>query len=59
MNSNDGLFICNCMEVTAKDIEKAWQEGAKSWEALQKATGVSTGCGGCMESAKSYFESLK
>jgi bacterioferritin-associated ferredoxin len=57
-NNNEEQLICNCMSVSANDIAKAWREGAKTWEELQKITGVSTGCGGCEEKAKAYFESL-
>ena len=41
------VIICNCLGVTDKDIEKAFQQGAKTWEDLQKATKIGTVCGSC------------
>ena len=48
-----GLFqepsveICRCMNITDKDLEKAFKQGAKTWEALQQATKIGTVCGSC------------
>ncbi|MDR0562279.1 MAG: iron-sulfur cluster assembly scaffold protein [Spirochaetaceae bacterium] len=52
-----GLFkepsqeICHCLGITDKDIENAFQQGARTWEALQQATKIGTGCGDCKEKA--------
>jgi nitrogen fixation NifU-like protein len=52
-----GLFkeptvtICNCLEITDKDIEAAFKQGARTWEALQQATKIGTVCGSCKERA--------
>ncbi|MDR3275883.1 MAG: iron-sulfur cluster assembly scaffold protein [Treponema sp.] len=43
--------ICHCLNITDKDIETAWQNGARTWEDLQKATKIGTVCGGCKEKA--------
>jgi nitrogen fixation NifU-like protein len=48
-----GLFkeeevtICTCLGITDKDIETAWKNGARTWEALQAATKIGTVCGNC------------
>jgi nitrogen fixation NifU-like protein len=47
----DAIEICHCMNVTDKDIEKAFNDGARSWEDLQKATKIGTGCGKCKDQA--------
>jgi len=41
--------ICHCLGITDKDIEKAYINGAKTWELLQQATKIGTVCGGCRE----------
>ncbi|MDR2536027.1 MAG: iron-sulfur cluster assembly scaffold protein [Treponema sp.] len=52
-----GLFkeasaeICRCLGITDKDIEKAFQQGSRTWEALQQATKIGSGCGTCKEKA--------
>jgi nitrogen fixation NifU-like protein len=52
-----GLFkeeaeiICNCLSITDKDIETAWRNGARTWEALQAATKIGTVCGTCKDKA--------
>ncbi|MDR0568323.1 MAG: iron-sulfur cluster assembly scaffold protein [Spirochaetaceae bacterium] len=53
-----GLFktpsqeICHCLGITDKDIENAFQQGARTWEALQQATKIGSGCGTCKEKAQ-------
>lgn len=60
-----GLFkvaakeICHCMGVTDKDIEAAYHNGVRGWEALQQATKIGTGCGGCKAAALEYLHSLE
>jgi nitrogen fixation NifU-like protein len=52
-----GLFkepsteICHCLGITDKDIENAFNNGARTWEDLQQATKIGTVCGGCKEKA--------
>jgi nitrogen fixation NifU-like protein len=43
--------ICHCLGVTDKDIETAFHQGARTWEALQQGTKIGTGCGTCKEKA--------
>ncbi|MDR2403493.1 MAG: iron-sulfur cluster assembly scaffold protein [Spirochaetaceae bacterium] len=52
-----GLFkepstvICQCLSITDKDIEDAFNHGARTWEDLQQATKIGTVCGSCREKA--------
>ncbi|MDR2486102.1 MAG: iron-sulfur cluster assembly scaffold protein [Treponema sp.] len=52
-----GLFkeaaaeICHCLGITDKDIENAFHQGARTWEALQQATKMGTVCGNCKDKA--------
>lgn len=52
-----GLFkepatiICQCLGITDKDIDAAFQNGARTWDDLQQATKMGTVCGGCKEKA--------
>jgi nitrogen fixation NifU-like protein len=39
--------ICHCLGITDKDIEAAFNQGARTWEALQQATKIGTACGSC------------
>jgi nitrogen fixation NifU-like protein len=43
--------ICQCMGITDKDIENAFNNGARTWESLQQATKIGTVCGTCKEKA--------
>ena len=49
---NENQIVCGCFKVTVQDIVKAIQNGAKSFEEVQAATKVGTGCGNCVESNK-------
>jgi nitrogen fixation NifU-like protein len=61
----EGLFkeeatvICSCLGITDKDIESAFQNGAKTWEALQSATKIGTVCGGCKDKALELLHGLE
>lgn len=46
------MYVCLCKRVTHKDIQAAMAEGADDMSALQKRTGVATGCGGCRDFTK-------
>ncbi|MDR2068318.1 MAG: iron-sulfur cluster assembly scaffold protein [Spirochaetaceae bacterium] len=52
-----GLFkeetteICHCLGITDKDIETAFNQGARTWEELQQATKIGTACGSCKTKA--------
>ena len=50
--------ICHCLGITDKDIEKAFQQGARTWEALQQATKIGTVCGKCKEKAMEHVHGL-
>jgi NAD(P)H-nitrite reductase large subunit len=41
--------ICFCGDVTAQQIKDAVQAGAATVEAVGKATGAGTHCGGCQD----------
>ena len=45
------VVICHCVGITDKDIETAFQNGARNWEQLQQATKIGTVCGQCKEKA--------
>jgi nitrogen fixation NifU-like protein len=44
-------IICNCLNITDKDIENAFHNGARTWEQLQNATKIGTVCGKCEKKA--------
>jgi NifU-like protein len=51
--------ICHCLGITDKDIENAFQNGARSWEDLQQATKIGTVCGNCKEKALELLHGLE
>ena len=50
--------ICHCLGITDKDIENAFQQGARNWEQLQQATKIGTVCGSCKERAMELLHGL-
>jgi len=50
--------ICHCIGITDKDIENAFTNGARTWEQLQQATKIGTGCGDCKEKAMELLHGL-
>jgi len=50
--------ICHCLGITDKDIENAFQKGARTWEQLQQATKIGTVCGNCKEKALELMHGL-
>jgi NifU-like protein len=46
------LVICECLNITDKDIEEAVKTGAKDWEGLQARTKIGTVCGKCKPKAE-------
>ena len=46
------VAVCNCMNVTDKDIERAVREGARTWGDLQNKTKIGTVCGQCRKKAE-------
>ena len=59
MLKEEGTVICNCLGITDKDIENAFQNGARDWEALQQATKIGTVCGSCKEKAMDLLHGLE
>ena len=43
--------VCQCMNVTDREIEEAVLEGARTFYELQERTKIGTGCGECEEEA--------
>lgn len=41
-------IVCNCFEVTEKDIREAIRNGADTVETIGEMTQAGTGCGGCV-----------
>ena len=50
--------ICHCLGITDKDIENAFQNGARTWEQLQQATKIGTVCGKCKGEAMDMMHGL-
>lgn len=46
---DDQEIICVCMSVSVKDIKKAIEEGARTFQEIQDKTGAGTVCGVCNE----------
>lgn len=55
---DDTKLVCNCTGVTVGDIREAVQNGAKTFDELQEATGVSTVCGQCRDYAENVFNAI-
>jgi nitrogen fixation NifU-like protein len=55
----EGTVICNCLGITDKDIENAFQAGARNWEQLQQATKIGTACGACKSKAEELLHGLE
>ncbi len=49
------MIICVCNNVSESDIDAAVANGAQSINQLSQKTGLGTGCGGCLETAKSLL----
>lgn len=45
------MIVCLCNAVTDRDLRRAVDAGAASFEEVQRACGVATGCGRCRECA--------
>ena len=45
--TEDVEVICTCLNVTDKDLEEAYKDGARTWEDLQSRTKIGSACGGC------------
>ena len=59
MLKEKGTVICNCLGITDKDIESAYQAGAHTWEQLQQATKIGTACGNCKDKVAELLHGLE
>jgi nitrogen fixation NifU-like protein len=59
MLKEEAVEICHCLGVTDKDIERAFEDGARTWEDLQKATKIGTGCGTCKDKALALLHTVE
>jgi len=50
------VIVCQCMNVTDKDIERAVKEGARTYLDLQNKTKIGTVCGQCKEKTLELLE---
>lgn len=50
------MIVCICRNVSDKAIAATVASGVCTFEGLQQCTGVSTGCGKCIDHAKQVFE---
>lgn len=55
---DDQEIICICMSVSVKDIKKAIEEGASTFQEIQDKTGAGTVCGVCNEDLMSTVTQL-
>ena len=56
--NDENQVVCGCFNVTVNDLVKAIKNGAKSFEEVQLATKVGTGCGNCVDSNKALVAQL-
>lgn len=54
----DNKVVCGCYKVTEKDLKNAINNGANSFEDVQAATKVGTGCGRCVKGNKALVNQL-
>ena len=53
------VLVCECVNVTDREIEEQVLEGADSFEQLQERTKISTGCGKCRPVAEQLFADFR
>lgn len=51
-------IICNCFNISAGDIEDAYNNGATTYEQLQDETSCGTACGSCEQDVLDLLEKL-
>lgn len=49
------MIVCLCHRVSDRDIAREARDGCGSFEELQDALRVATGCGSCLEHAQATF----
>lgn len=54
----DNKIVCGCFKVTEQDLVNAVKNGANSFEEVQAATKVGTGCGRCINGNKALVNDL-
>jgi nitrogen fixation protein NifU and related proteins len=55
IKQEEARIICQCMNVTDKDIDEAVKNGARTFDELQYQTKISTVCGQCRGDAEEYL----
>ncbi len=55
---NKDEVVCTCFDVTVGQIEKAINDGAKTFEEVQQVTSVGTGCEACVDDVKALVNKL-
>ena len=55
---SDG-FACACQNITWAQIRAAYENGADTYDEVQKATGCGIGCELCVESITQYIDHLR
>jgi bacterioferritin-associated ferredoxin len=53
------VIVCICNRISERDIVQAVRDGVDTFDELQAATGVSTYCGCCRESAHDVFSEAR
>ncbi|MBD7910598.1 MULTISPECIES: (2Fe-2S)-binding protein [Clostridium] len=57
-NMKESKVVCGCFNVTEEDIKNAVKMGANSFEEVQAATKVGTGCGRCVDNNRALVNNL-
>ncbi|NFG28000.1 (2Fe-2S)-binding protein [Clostridium botulinum] len=52
------MIICGCFKVTIGDLKEAINNGAKTFEEIQKKTSVAKGCKKCTDNVKDLIDIL-
>jgi len=56
--TNNNKIVCGCFKVNMQDLNNAVENGAKTFEEVQVAIKVGTGCGNCVESNKALVNEI-
>lgn len=54
----ENRIICTCFDISVEDIQKAINEGHKTYEEISDATGLGTACGVCEDEAREVIAEL-
>lgn len=55
---DENKIVCTCLDITAGDLKKAVENGAKTPEEVMEITGAGSVCGACIDEVKSIVEEL-